>query len=73
MSLLLNTATRPKLRKRRDLKDVQFEVTMDITADDEGDFHEFQMLHHHSRVRRSDQQCGSQKCDGESSGFKRTL
>ena len=44
---------------------MQFEVTMDISADDEGDFEEFQMLYHHSRVRRSDQQCQSRMCDGE--------
>lgn len=65
----LNIETRPNLRKRRDLREVQFEVTMDISADDEGDFQEFQMLHHHSRIRRSARQCGSQICNGESYGF----
>ena len=52
------------------MRDVQVEVTMDISADDEDDFEEFQMLHHPSRVRRSNQQCGSQICDGESSVFR---
>lgn len=65
VSVILNIETRPNLRKRRDLREVQFEVTMDISADDEGDFQEFQLLHHHSRIRRSARQCGSQICNGE--------
>lgn len=56
-----------RLRKRRD---VEIEVTTETDADeDRGDFHEFQLLHHHSRFRRSaaePQQCGPLKCDGES-------
>ena len=43
---------------------------MEIDADeDRGDFHEFQLLHHHSRFRRSaaePQQCRPLKCNGES-------
>ena len=65
VSLILNIETRPNLRKRRDLREVQFEVTMDISTDDDGDFQEFQLLHHHSRIRRSARQCGSQICNGE--------
>ena len=65
MFLLLNAATRPNLRRRRDLEEVQFEVTMDISADDEDDFEEFQRLHDHSRVRRGNQQCRSKMCDGK--------
>ncbi|XP_078371203.1 uncharacterized protein LOC144654853 isoform X2 [Oculina patagonica] len=56
---IVKNATHPLARRRRD---VQIEVTMEISAEDEGDFHEFQMLHHHSRIRRNAQQCGSQRC-----------
>lgn len=47
---------------------------MEIAAEeDEGDFHEFQMLHHHhSRIRRNAQQCGPLSCGGELNGFKLT-
>ena len=65
MSFLLLTETRPIFRKRRDLGEVQFEVTMDSSTDDEGDFEEFQMRYHHSRVRRSGKQCHPQ-CESES-------
>ena len=60
-------ATHPLSRKRRDVK---IEVTMEIDAEEDGDFHEFQMLHRHSRIRRNAQQCGSDMCGGESDGFK---
>ena len=68
MSRLLGT--KPANSHSRKRRDVQIEVTMEISADEDGgDFHEFQLLHHHSRFRRSaavSQQCGPLKCGGES-------
>lgn len=58
--------TKPANSYSRKRRDVQIEVTMEISAvEDSGDFHEFQLLHHHSRYRRSafvSQQCGPLKC-----------
>ena len=51
-------------RKRRE---VQTEVTMEENGvENEDDFHEFQLRHHHSRFRRdAAEQCGPLKCNSK--------
>lgn len=62
---IIKNATQSKSSRKR--RDVQIEVTMEVSSDEEveeDDFHEFQLLHHPSRIRRDvPSNCGPLKCN----------
>ncbi|CAH3196375.1 unnamed protein product, partial [Porites evermanni] len=62
--LIVINATPPENSHSRKRREVQIEVTMEVNGvENEDDFHEFQLRHHHSRFRRdAAEQCGPLKC-----------
>ena len=63
-SVLNFKATPPGHSHSRKRREVQIEVTKEVNGvENEDDFHEFQLRHHHSRFRRdAAEQCGPLKC-----------
>ena len=65
-SVLNFKATPPENSHSRKRREVQIDVTMEVNGvENEDDFHEFQLRHHHSRFRRDaaeTKQCGPLKC-----------
>lgn len=65
-SVLNFKETPPENSHSRKRREVHIEVTMEVSGvENENDFHEFQLRHHHSKFRRDaavPQQCGPLKC-----------
>jgi len=63
-SVLNFKATPPENSHSRKRREVQIEVTMEVNGvENEDDFHEFQLRHHHSRFRRDvTKQCRPLEC-----------